>query len=237
MRLIQIPFSHNCIKVRTALKLKQLAYETLDIAPTDRSPVIAASGQPLVPVLENDGRVISDSTNILQYLEQTFPERSLLPEGAGRQADCWILEDWADRAFMSLTRRIAYWQVLMTPGVLEQLFFPGMNRLKQFVMTRVARRVVTRRFRLSVTQNEKDEKEATRVARIALVRLDGRRGFFGDRPTIADVTLAALAAPLQSGDEQLRSEPSVAELLAWVRPIVGDDVIERYSPAGRSSGS
>ena len=40
MKLIQIPFSHNCVKVRVALGLKEIPYETQDIAPMDRAPFL-----------------------------------------------------------------------------------------------------------------------------------------------------------------------------------------------------
>jgi len=39
VKLIQIAFSHNCIKVRVALAIKKLPYEIDNIAPMDRSEV------------------------------------------------------------------------------------------------------------------------------------------------------------------------------------------------------
>ena len=74
MRLIQIPFSHNCIKVRRALELKQLPFKTLDIAPLNREPVEEASGQRLVPVLEDGDTVIPESNAI---------ERLFMPRARG----------------------------------------------------------------------------------------------------------------------------------------------------------
>jgi glutathione S-transferase len=111
MRVIQIPFSHNCVKVRRALELKGLPYETLDVLPMNRAPVVAASGQGLVPVLEDDGGAVADSTAILRHLEAAHPEPSLLPEDPAQHAACWLIEDWVDGAFMKLTRRLAYWQI------------------------------------------------------------------------------------------------------------------------------
>ena len=43
MKLIQIPFSHNCVKVRVTLERKGIPHEVENIAPTDRSPVFAAT--------------------------------------------------------------------------------------------------------------------------------------------------------------------------------------------------
>jgi len=242
MRLIQNPFSHNSIKVRRALELKDLAYETHDIAPTNRAPVVAVSGQPLVPVLQHEELVIPESTAILRFLEETYPEPSLLPEDPAQHASCWMIEDWADGAFMSRTRRLAYWQVLTTPGMLEQLFFPDGRGLKRALMTRLARRVVTKRFGLSAERNEHDNQAVARVARIALDRLAGRPGFFGDRITVADITLATLVAPLLAVRGSLRDEPAVRDLLDWSQPILGESVVELYSAtlqsgSGGSSGT
>jgi glutathione S-transferase len=70
LTLIQIPFSHNCVKVRVALGLKGVPYETQNVPPSKRAAVFAASGQGMVPVLMDDGRAIPDSTAILLHLEE-----------------------------------------------------------------------------------------------------------------------------------------------------------------------
>jgi glutathione S-transferase len=116
--LIQIPFSHNCVKVRVALALKGVRYVTRDIAPTSRGEVRAASGQGLVPVLLVDGRAITDSTAIVLFLESQHPDPPLVPGDPALRAECLLLEDWADRAFMALSRRISYANVLARPGAL-----------------------------------------------------------------------------------------------------------------------
>ena len=60
MKLYQIPFSHNCVKVRRALEWKGLAYELIDIKPMDRSGVIQATGQWRVPALVVGSRMESE---------------------------------------------------------------------------------------------------------------------------------------------------------------------------------
>lgn len=222
MRLIQIPYSHNCIKVRRALELKALSFETEDIRPMDRSAVRSASGQGLVPVLVDGSTVVTDSTAILLYLEEHYPDRSLLPSAADARAECLLLEDWADQAFMKLTRRLAYWQVLTQPGGLEALFFPGVTGLRRTLGGRIARRAVRKRFRLSEPQQAQDLIEARRVARLAVDRLGRRPHLIGDRVSIADVALAAMSAPLGGADLALRADPAVRELLAWGRGVVGE---------------
>lgn len=234
IRLVQIPFSHNCIKVRRALDAKGLAYETLDVPPTDRRAVVAASGQAHVPVLVDGGRSIPESTAILRHLEQAYPEPSLLPAERRLHAECWLIEDWSDRAFMALARRLAYWRLLRTPERVAARFFPRAGPLKRRVMMVAARRVLIRRFRLSGEANARDERDAPWLARLALERLAGKALFF-DRVTVADLTLAALTAPLWCAADHVRDDPAVRELLSWGRPLVGDETLGLYGVAAEAA--
>jgi glutathione S-transferase len=237
MRLIQIPFSHNCVKVRRALELKGLPFETLDIAPMEREAVRRASGQSLVPVLVDGSRTISDSTEILLHLEAAYPEPALLPSEAAARTECLLLEDWADAAFMALTRRLVYWNLIAIPGAIESLFFPGARGITRRVRGAVARRVLRDRFRLSERQNRQDEPEARRLARLAVERVGDRRYLVGDSVTMADVTLAAMTAPLTRAAPAVRDDPHVRTLIGWAARILGSESRSGMEPpAARVSG-
>jgi len=227
MKLIQIPFSHNCVKVRVALGLKGLSYETKDIAPMDRASVVAASGQGLVPVLLDAGRAIADSTAILFYLDERYPDPPLIPSDPAARAECLILEDWADQAFMAMSRRIAYGNVLSRPGRLAELFFPHDPASARWLKERIARRRVSQRFGLSPGRHAKDVVEAKRLAGLAMARLGGRRWLCGDSATIADVALAAMSAPLVA-DPDTREDAGVRALLTWGEALVPADVLAIY---------
>jgi glutathione S-transferase len=86
MRLYRFRFSTNVERVTLALAHKGLEVESVWIEHDDRSLIERASGQPLVPVLEDDGRVVADSTEILEYLEKRHPEPPLYPAADGRRA-------------------------------------------------------------------------------------------------------------------------------------------------------
>jgi glutathione S-transferase len=214
LELVQIPFSHNCLKVRIALSLKTLDYEVRNISPLDRSSVVAASRQRLVPVLIDGDRAIAESSAILLYLEERQPDPPLVPADPRLRAECLLLEDWADQAFMALSRRIAYWNVTSTPGRLARMFFPGETGLKARIKERIAKNRVHGRFQISESAYRRDVPEAKRLAAIAIARLGDRPWLFDGGPTIADVALAAMASPLAS-DDALKADPAVASLLAW----------------------
>lgn len=227
MKLIQIPSSHNCVKVRVALARKGLTYETQDIAPMDRAAVVEASGQGLVPVLLYDGQVLADSTRILLYLEERHPNPPLVPRNSAERAECLLLEDWADQAFMALSRRIVYGAILSRPGRLASLFFPGDPAAARWIKERIARRRVTQRFGLSKGRHAADIVEAKRLCAIAVARLYGRRWLQGDSPTIADIALATMSAPLVA-DRELRDDPQVSALLSWGEGLVPKDIRDGY---------
>ena len=99
MRLYRIPFSTNVERVALVAAHKELELEPVWIDPADRAEVVRVSGQELVPVLEHDGLVLSDSPVILEYLERTFPEPALLPAEPARRAEIRIFCDWFNRVW------------------------------------------------------------------------------------------------------------------------------------------
>lgn len=79
-------------RVRIALNLKGLPYEYVSVhllkdggqqlAPSFR----ALNPESLVPVLDDDGEVVTQSLAIIEYLEETRPEPPLLPRDAAERA-------------------------------------------------------------------------------------------------------------------------------------------------------
>ena len=79
-------------RVRIALNFKGLAYDYAPVhllkqggqqlAPSFR----AVNPDSLVPVLDDDGEVVTQSLAIIEYLEETRPEPPLLPRGAVERA-------------------------------------------------------------------------------------------------------------------------------------------------------
>jgi glutathione S-transferase len=233
MRLYQIPFSHNCVKVRRALDLKGLAYETVDINPAVRMGVKRTSGQELVPVLVDAGHAIAGSTQILLEVEQRHPDPPLLPEDPGERTECVVLMHWADAAFMDLTRRMAYFTVLTGGADLGQMFFTRWPAPAQRAGAKMAAAVLRRRFGISPEQNRRDLDTARREAAVAVDRLGDSEFLVGERLTLADVTLAAMAAPLQY--TAVAGDPVVARLLEWSRGVMGDDFTPRQVRAAAAA--
>lgn len=82
--------SSSAFRVRIALNLKGIAYEQVAYhlqRGEQRGPaMLALNPQGLVPALEIDGKVLTQSMGIVEYLDETRPSPSLLPDDAAGRA-------------------------------------------------------------------------------------------------------------------------------------------------------
>ncbi|HJZ87577.1 MAG TPA: glutathione S-transferase family protein [Polyangia bacterium] len=95
-------------KVRAVLRWKGLSFREQIIHPARRRILRAKSGQVLVPVLEDAGRVIADSTRILAYLDEKYPERPILPADPIERARAKLLEEWADEGLPHVVQPVRW---------------------------------------------------------------------------------------------------------------------------------
>jgi stringent starvation protein A len=81
-----------CARARIMLAEKQIEFETIEIDLTDRPAWIYEKNETgRVPVLEEDAWVLPESSVILEYLEERYPEPPLLPADPGDRALARVL--------------------------------------------------------------------------------------------------------------------------------------------------
>jgi len=105
--LYSVPISTNVERVTLALAHKGLAVEHVEVPYDDRSEILRISGQELVPVLVADAEVVADSTAILEWLEERFPEPALFPRDPARRAETMVFVDWFNRVWKRAPNVIA----------------------------------------------------------------------------------------------------------------------------------
>ena len=84
MKLCYSPLSPYCRKVRMAMEFKALTFELVEVDNVAHMPVWSERAE--VPVLIDADEVISDSSDILVYLDRKFPERKVYPENPSLHA-------------------------------------------------------------------------------------------------------------------------------------------------------
>ena len=121
MQLYSGPLSLFTAKVRVALDEKGLSYERVEVGWSrerrylpHHPDVVALNPKREVPVLVDADLVVYDSTLILEYLEDRYPEPALYPAAPAARARCRQLEAAADE--------ILFPQVW---SLIEEVFYPA----------------------------------------------------------------------------------------------------------------
>jgi glutathione S-transferase len=108
MKLYGSPISPFVRKVRVALALKNLKYESEGTFPGTRTPeYLATSPLGKIPAFEDGDLVICDSNVIVEYLEEQYPEIPIRPTNtADRARSRWLEEYAASMLFTPLAGKI-----------------------------------------------------------------------------------------------------------------------------------
>jgi len=235
--LYQLHWSHFVEKVRWALDYKGLEWTAVDVDPfTKRQlvqlqcPLTLDSGHKLyaVPTIHDaaTGAVVTDSTKILDYLEETYPTPALYAVDAGERAEMtrWML--WLDSTIGLASRRLAYTQIALEhPGILAGLFVPhlagasnGSAVKARFAGTLIAG-VLSRRFRFWANRVDRAFEDLEQCLLIVARQLSSRRYLVGERFTAADLTLASLMRPVMLVPF-FRDHPRLQWLFGWRQQLL-----------------
>ena len=203
LTLIHVPVSHYAEKARWALDHKRIPH-TRRWPPGGLHPVVTwlatRGAHQTVPVLIADGEGIGDSTAIIAYLEQRFPDRPLYPADSEERERALALEDWFDEELGPYIRRMVYHHLAADPELLTELTLQQVQYAYEpaiGVANAMLKRFMDLRFS---TQSVEKAEAAERKVIAALDRLEaelaGRDYLAGDRFGVADLTAAALFYPL-----------------------------------------
>jgi glutathione S-transferase len=236
LRLLTIPISHYCEKARWALERADLDYrEERHVQGVHQRAARRAGGGITVPVLVTPERVIADSAEILEWVdERLVPERRLFPDEPAERRSVQALCRRLDEQLGPCGRRLMY--VHMFPERELMLRFnnegvpPWEDRAIRWGWP-VVKRFAERVLEITPGVEVEDERIVWReFDHIAELLEHGRPYLCGERFGAADLTFAALAAAVIVPDVYGTPLPQPEILPAQIATLIRR---ARAHPAGQ----
>jgi len=162
-----------------------------------------------LPVLRINGRTIGDSTQIIRTLEELIPDPALYPADPADQRRALELEEFLDENLGHDVRRVAFWELLRDPEPMlsraGELTTPRQGRVLAAAFP-AFRAMLDRRYGISERSARQSLLKIQAAMRLIENQLEGDH-LVGDGFTVADLTCAALLAPLLSPPELPYADP------------------------------
>jgi glutathione S-transferase len=234
-RLITIPPSHFCEKARWALDRAGLPFEEEPHPPgLHFLPCRRAGGGRTTPILVTDLGVFPDSTDILHFVDsRSDGVPPLFPDDPVQRAGVVQLEDLFDEKLGPHTRRLAYFHLLGDRELVRKTVLDGTGNGARLVFKMMQPGIVAMMRKGMRIDAEGAERSLTSIREVFGQVNDrlasGREFLVGGRFTAADLTFAALAAPVLLPRDYGGPLPSLDELSDEVLALIDE---MRSTPAG-----
>ncbi len=213
-RLYGAETSPYSLKVRAALRYKNVAFDWVSRSQASEADFQASARLPTVPLLIAPGRPASqDSTAILADLEADRPEPTTVPDDPACAALALLVEDYADE-WLNKAMFLSRWsqspdREAAAERVIEQVFAGSPPGGKDAARAAIAERMAGRLDLVGASAvNAPVLMESfQRAATLLNAHLEASLFLFGGRPSAADFALAGQF-------QQLLSDPTPGE---WMR--------------------
>lgn len=222
--LITIPLSHYCEKARWALDRVALPYREEPHAPLLHRLATKRNAGGSVPILAHGSSCFTDSTDILRHADSVSGRDLLYPRDTALRAQVEDLEERFDTELGPHARRWAYAQLLSQRKLIRSVWSSGVPRLEASLLpliTPVVRRLVREAYKITPESAQRSFEGVRGIfAEVDEHLVDGRPFLAGDRFTAADLTFAALAAPVLFPAECRAAYPALEAMPASTREAV-----------------
>ena len=219
--LITIPLSHYCEKARWALDRAALPYKESPHVPLLHRLATKRNNGGSVPMLVHGSRRLIDSTDILLHADAICGGNLLYPIDAELRREVDALEERFDTELGPHVRRWAYAQLLPQAKLLRSMWSCGTPRFEASFIPVIAPlvcRLVRSTYRITPESTQRSlERIRELFCQVDELLGDGRRFLVGERFTAADLTFAALAAPMLLPVECRAVQPHLDILPATMR--------------------
>jgi len=213
--LYDFRFSHYSEKARWALDFKGIAYAPRHLLPGFHMRTTGKlAPRTCVPILKADAVVVQDSTEIINFLERTFPHRSLTPPDRKDANEAMEWEEYLDEEIGATLRLWFYYHTLPDRSRAVRFLSQGAPWQQRSLLA-LSFAPIRRAMTQMMSIHAESAREAERRFLTAVDRLDEaleRSPFLvGNRFSRADLTACALLWPFCRPGE---SESQVEALLA-----------------------
>ncbi len=217
LRLITIPISHYCEKVRWALDLLKIPYIEERHVPAFHSSVTRKYGGSSVPVLVTKSGNFTDSTDILHYLDTLSPEsQRLYPKEPEMRREVEELEELFDARLGADTRNWGYFYRSGDRKTMRRAWCnstPVLERIGFEIAFPLISAKVRQVYSITAESAASSLQGIKEIFEIVDRRLAGGKTYLvGDTISAADITFAALAAPVLLPPEHPIMVSKIADL-------------------------
>lgn len=221
LRLYGSKISYYTGKFEAYLRYKEIPYEFVTMTPRVRRRVVKETGANQMPAVElADGRWMTDSTPMIAWLEERFPEPAVIPPDPEQRFFALLIEDYAEEWLWrpAMHYRWSYRRdALQLSRTIVDEMIPT-NPLTR----RVARAAIRRRQEGGwatgdgVTEKTWDHVERSYTGTLAQLEavFRTRPYLFGERPTVADFGFFA------SMFRHFGQDPTPAHIMRETAPAV-----------------
>lgn len=222
--MITMPHSHYAEKARWALDRLLIPYREEPHVPLLHRVATKRQGGGSVPVLVWGAERFVDSSEILRHADASCGGDRLYPRDPDARRTVEALAARFDQALGPHTRRWAYFQLLPHRALLHRLMAHGLPRIESSLLSLTLPIVVLairKGLRITPDGAQRSLLQVRGIfSEVDNLLSDGRQYLAEDRFTAADLTFAALAAPVLLPERGIAGYPAVDELPGAMRETV-----------------
>jgi GSH-dependent disulfide-bond oxidoreductase len=228
----------NSGKPMLALMEKGVAFDShyLDLLGFDQHQpgYLAINPQGTIPAMTHGGRVLTESTAIMEYVDEAFPGPPLMP---ARAADRWrvrwwmkLLDQWLGPSFSMIG-----WKVFVGPAVRSR--DPEVLKAAIDRIPLPERRVAWRKAIYGLFSDAEMQESQRRVElgiRLLEEALSKRAWLASDQFSLADINGFNLGYALPLAQPKLSNDEQTPNILRWLRAIYARPATKACWALGRT---
>ncbi|MEO1647554.1 MAG: glutathione S-transferase family protein [Pseudomonadota bacterium] len=237
MKVYGSRISYYTGKLECYLRFKGIDYQPLPM-PYDQSEMLKEKvGAVQMPIVDDAGKWMSDTTPILEYLETQHPQNSIIPDDPVVAFIAFLIEDYADEWLWRPAMYYRWWyrddrnlaSSVLTDELTGHVKAPRWMRRRMIVRRQVKHYV--HRDGITPTTRFHAEETYTNALTALTAMLETRPYLLGDAPSIADF---GMIGPMF---RHFGQDPTPQEIMRQKAPVVYEWVARMWSARANKSAA